>query len=140
MVWSNNVTVFGIGTNGGERSFVDDSFDLHDCCAENVDVEGLATEDHFEMFLEDADDAFPASSIVTSVRRNKFPLQSSFPQLGLHLTIEMLHLPFQDLVCGCHICPTIRSESTGAWTPGVEADDGVDKRGGVQFVHDFTMY
>ena len=79
MVWSDSVTVFGIGADGSKWPFVDDSFDLNDHRVEDVDVERFATEDHFEVFLKNADDAFPTSSVVTGIRRNKLPLQSSFP-------------------------------------------------------------
>ena len=77
---------------------------------------------------------------MTGIRRDEFPLQSSLSQLGLNLSVELLHLLFQDLICGCHVRPTIRREATDAWTPGVEAYNGVDKRSGVQFVYELTMY
>ena len=77
MIWSNGVTVFGVDADGRERSSVDDSFDLNDHRVEDVDVEWVATEDHFEVFLKNADDAFPTSPIVTGVGWNEFPLQTS---------------------------------------------------------------
>ena len=77
MIRSYDVAVFGIGTDGSEWSFVDDSFDLNDHRVEDVDVERFATEDHFEMLLEHADDPFPTTSIVTGIGRDKFPFQSS---------------------------------------------------------------
>ena len=80
MVWSDDVTVFGVSANGREWTFVDDTFDLHDHRVEDVDVKRLATEDYFEVFLKKADNALPTSSVVTGVGGNKFPLQSSFSQ------------------------------------------------------------
>ena len=78
MIWSNSVTVFGISTDGRKWSLVDDPFNLYDHRVEDVDVERLATEDHFEVFLEKADDALSTSSVVTGIGGNKFPLQPSF--------------------------------------------------------------
>ena len=77
MIWSNGVAVFWVGAGGSQRSFVDDAFNLYDHRVEDVDVERLATEDHFEMFLEDADDAFPASSSVGCVWGVLDPLDGS---------------------------------------------------------------
>ena len=78
MVWSDNVTVFWVGADGCQRSFVDDALDLYDHRVEDVDVERLATEDDFEMLFEQADDTLPTSTIMTGVWWNELPLQSSF--------------------------------------------------------------
>ena len=77
MIWSDDVTVFWVGADGSQRSFVDDAFNLYDHRVEDVDVERFATEDHFKVFLKNADDAFPTSPVVTGVGWNEFPLQSS---------------------------------------------------------------
>ena len=78
MIRSNSVTVFGVEADGSKRSSVDNSFDLNDHRVEDVDVERLATEDDFEMLFEQADDAFPTSTVMTGVWWNELPLQSSF--------------------------------------------------------------
>ena len=52
MIRSDDVTIFGVGADGSQRSFVDNGFNLYDHRVEDVDVERLATEDDLEMFLE----------------------------------------------------------------------------------------
>ena len=69
MIWSDDVAVFWVGADGCQRSFVDDTFDLHDHRIKDVDVERLAAKDDLEVLLKQADDAFPTSAVMTGVRR-----------------------------------------------------------------------
>mgnify|MGYP005735958147 CR=1 FL=1 len=52
MIWSDDVTVFWVGADGCQRSFIDDALNLYDHRVEDVDVERLATEDDLEMLFK----------------------------------------------------------------------------------------